>query len=83
MAFSSPAVALRWDRNNLILTRGTSQLLIKSDDIQALRGLKDAPAFNEYFQTKALVNREARRVFQAWERKDGELLQKLHKEILA
>lgn len=83
MTFSSPAVALRWEQNNLIMTRGQSQLLIKAEDIQNLRGMKDATEFSTYFQTKALVNREARRVFQAWERKDAELLPKLHKEILA
>lgn len=83
MPFSSPAVSLRWERNNLILSRGTSQLLIKAEDVQALRGLKEQAPFSEYFLNKALVNREARRVFQAWERKDAELLQKLHQEILA
>jgi hypothetical protein len=29
------------------------------------------------------VNREARRVFEAWERKDKDLLPKLHAEVLA
>lgn len=82
MAFTSSAVQLRWERNNLILSRGTSQLLIKAEDVQALRGLKEKAPFSDYFLTKALVNREARRVFQAWERKDAELLQKLHQEIL-
>lgn len=83
MAFSSSAVALRWDHNNLIMTRGQSQLLIKAEDIQALRSLKEVTEFKSYFETKALMNREARRVFQAWERKDAELLPKLHKEIIA
>lgn len=83
MAFTSSAVTLRWERNNLILTRGTSQLLIKAEDIQNLRGIKDQQPFSDYFLTKALVNREARRVFQAWERKDTALLQKLHQEIIS
>lgn len=83
MAFQSSAVALRWDHNNLVLTRGQSQLLIKSDDVLALRGTKDIAEFSQYFETKALVNREARRVFQAWQRKDSDLLPKLHKEIIA
>lgn len=83
MAFTSSAVALRWDQNNLIMSRGQSQLLIKAEDIMALRSLKEVTEFKTYFETKALVNREARRVFQAWERKDTELLPKLHKEIIA
>lgn len=81
MAFTSNAVQLNWDRNNLIISRGMSQLLIKAEDIQALRALTSSDEFKSYFLTKALVNREARRVFSSWERKDSNLLPKLHSEI--
>lgn len=81
--FESNAVTLQWNRNNLILARGSSQLLIKAEDVQALRGLTENKEFEEYFRTKALMNREARRVFEAWERKDKELLPKLHKEVIS
>ena len=40
-------------------------------------------SFEDCFLTKALANREARRVFKAWKRKDDELLKKLYKEIKA
>jgi hypothetical protein len=83
MAFSSTAVSIEWNRNNLILKRGDSVLLIDAEKVQTLRGLKDAGEFENFWRTTALQNREARRVFEAWERKDGELLPKLHKEVIA
>jgi hypothetical protein len=66
--FASTACSLEWNQNNLILKRGDSMLLIESEKVNELRTRKDSPAFEEYFRTTALVNREARRVFQAWER---------------
>lgn len=81
--FQSGAVNLQWNRNNLILSRGTSQLLIKAEDVQTLRSLSGEKEFEEFFRSKALVNREARRVFEAWERKDDALIPKLHKEVIS
>lgn len=81
--FTSNAVSLEWNQNNLVLRRGDSVLLIESDKVNELRTRKEAPSFEEYFRTIALVNREARRVFQAWERKDSQLLQKLYQEVLS
>jgi hypothetical protein len=83
MSFSSPAVSLEWNRNNLILKRGESMLLIDAEKVQSLRMLKESKEFEEFWRTQALQNREARRVFEAWERKDGELLSKVHKEVIA
>lgn len=81
--FTSNAVSLEWNQNNLVLRRGDSVLLIESDKVNELRTRKEAPSFEEYFRTTALVNREARRVFQAWERKDSQLLHKLYQEVLS
>ena len=81
MAFSSSVVSLEWRQNNLILSRGQSQLLIKAEDVQSLRACSEKESFEDYFRTKALVNREARRVFLSWERKDESLLAKLHEEV--
>lgn len=83
MAFNSSAVSLEWKMNNLILRRGTSVLMIEAANVQVLRTLKEKNDFNEFFKTKALVNREARRVFEAWERKDKDLLDKLFGEMNA
>lgn len=81
MTFSSPVVTLEWNRNNLILKRGESMLLIEANNVQTLRALKEKAEFQDFFRTKALVNREARRVFEAWERKDTALLEKLFLEM--
>jgi hypothetical protein len=83
MAFNSLAVSLEWKLNNLILRRGASVLMIEAANVQVLRTLKEKNEFNEFFRTKALVNREARRVFEAWERKDTGLLEKLFGEMNA
>jgi hypothetical protein len=81
MPFSSSAVQVEWNQNNFIMKRGDSILLIESEKVTQLRTLKDQPAFEEFFRNQALVNREARRVFQAWERKDNQLLNKIREEM--
>lgn len=83
MAFDSLAVSLEWKLNNMILKRGASVLMIEAANVQVLRTLKEKAEFNDFFRTKALVNREARRVFEAWERKDKDLLEKLYGEMNA
>ena len=83
MAFTSTAATLAWDHDKMILSRGSSQLLITLEHVRKLRDLKDFNDFSEYFKTTALVNRPARRVFEAWERKDSELLKKIQEEMLA
>ena len=83
MAFNSLAVSLEWQLNNMILRRGASVLMIEAANVQVLRTLKERNEFTEFFRTKALVNREARRVFEAWERKDKDLLDKLYGEMNA
>jgi hypothetical protein len=81
MAFSSVAVSLEWNMNNMVLRRGASALMIEAANVQILRTLKEKTEFNEFFRTKALVNREARRVFESWERKDKDLLEKIFGEV--
>ncbi|NBO39239.1 hypothetical protein EBU99_11720 [bacterium] len=83
MAFNSLAVSLEWKLNNMILRRGASVLMIEAANVQVLRTLKEKNEFSEFFRNKALVNREARRVFEAWERKDKDLLDKLFGEMNA
>lgn len=83
MSFVSDVVSLEWNRNNLILRRGSSALLIEAEKVQNLRTLKSKNEFSEFFLTQALVNREARRVFQSWERKDKDLMGKLFTEVTA
>lgn len=82
MVFSSSVINLEWNRNNLILRRGASSLVIDAEKVQSLRTQDTKEAFNEFFRTKALQNREARRVFESWERKDSELLSKIYSEMM-
>jgi hypothetical protein len=81
MTFSSTAVSLEWNRNNLILRRGASQILINVENVQSLRSQESEESFNQFLRTTALQNREARRVFSSWERKDDALLHKIYKEV--
>ena len=83
MAFESETVQLQWVRNNLVIKRGTTQLLIEADKVQNLRSQADEDGFSTYFMTTALVNRVARRTFQSWERKDPSLLKKLFQEVMS
>lgn len=83
MTFSSSVVSLEWNRNNLILKRGASSLVINAENVQSLRTQDNEADFIDFFRKKALENREARRVFEAWERKDKELLGKIYKEMIS
>ncbi len=83
MTFQSNAVSLEWNRNNLILKRGASNLVINAENVQSLRTQDNEDEFNKIFRTQALQNREARRVFEAWERKDNALLTKIYKEMMS
>ncbi len=81
--FASSAITLQWDRSNLILKRGQSSLVISPENVQELRTQSSRPEFDNIWLTKALQNREARRVFKAWERKDDQLLEKIYKEMMS
>jgi hypothetical protein len=83
MTFASSAVKLEWNQNNMILKRGQTVIMIDAEKVQNLRVLSDEQAFFDYWRTAALQNREARRVFEAWERKDSELIQKIKQEVLS
>lgn len=83
MSFTSSAINIEWNRNNLILKRGASTLVINAENVQSLRTQDSENDFVEFFRKKALENREARRVFEAWERKDKELLTKIYKEMIS
>ena len=82
MVFQSNVIELEWNRNHLVLKRGQSSLVIDPEKVQNLRIQSDMHAFSEYFLNTALVNREARRVFEAWKRKDPDLLAKIYKETV-
>ncbi len=81
MTFNSDSVTLQWFQNSVVLRRGQTNIQIVPDDTSTLRTLKDKEAFIAYFRATALKNREARRVFESWERKDSALLNKIFQEL--
>ncbi len=83
MTFQSDAVTLQWQQNNLILKRGESSLIINPENVSGLRTQENEEAFQTFFRTTALQNRQARRVFEAWEKKDNTLLKKIYQEMMS
>lgn len=49
--------------------------------VKELKGLAKARDFSQYFRTEALVNRPARKLFEAWLRKDETLWTRLYHTI--
>lgn len=63
-------VEVYYAQGAVVLRSKGSELLILPEYISHLQTLKDPEQFIEYFRAKALVNRPARKLFIAWERKD-------------
>jgi hypothetical protein len=67
----------------IVLRRSPSELLILAHHVTELKGKKTAKEFAEYFMGEALVNRPARKLFENWLRKDGELWRRLYQSVQA
>jgi hypothetical protein len=65
----------------IVLRARGSELLILADHVTALKKLKAAGDFSKYFLNEALVNRPARKLFEAWLRKDGSLWARIYKSV--
>jgi len=65
----------------LVLRARGSELLILADHVTELKKLKSAGDFSRYFLQEALVNRPARKLFEAWLRKDGSLWARIYKTV--
>lgn len=77
-----PVEILPFQENIILRARG-SELLIQSVHVRKLQDLKKPRDFSQYFREEALVNRPARKLFQAWLRKDGTLWPRLYKAVQA
>lgn len=64
----------------VLRARGT-EILILATHVEALRKLRETAPFTKYFLEEALLNRPARKLFQAWLRRDGGLWQRLYRTI--
>lgn len=68
-------------QGSIILRRGGSELLIQDHHVAELATMQSPRAFSDYFLREALVNRPARKLFEAWIRKDGGLWNRLYKTV--
>ena len=68
-------------QETLVLRARGSELLILPHHIRALKDLEKPKDFSHYFRAEALVNRPARKLFEAWLRKDHTLWPRLYKVV--
>ena len=69
-------------QNSLILRARGVELLVLSHHVQALKDKKETKEFSEYFLQKAMVNRSARKLFEAWLRKDTTLWRRIYHSVM-
>ncbi len=72
-------------QETIVLRARGSELLILPHHVQKLKEMAKPRDFSQYFRAEALVNRPARKLFEAWLRKDHtlwpRLYQTVHKEM--
>lgn len=72
-------------QETIVLRARGSELLILPIHVKELKALSKPRDFSQYFRSEALVNRPARKLFEAWLRKDDtlwpRLYQAVHKEM--
>lgn len=74
-------VEVHYSQGLVVLRAKSSELLILAEHVSALQGLTDPKEFSQYFMRQALVNRPARKLFEAWLRKDNSVWPRLFKTI--
>jgi len=68
-------------QDSVVLRARGSELLILPHHVTELKGKKTPRDFTTYFTGEALINRPARKLFEAWLRKDNTLWPRLYKTI--
>lgn len=68
-------------QETVVLRARGSELLILPQHVKNLKALTKSRDFSQYFRDEALVNRPARKLFEAWLRKDHTLWQRLYTTI--
>jgi hypothetical protein len=64
-----------------VLRARGSELLILPHHVRKLKGMTKPKDFSTYFHGEALVNRPARKLFEAWLRKDAGLWSRIYTVI--
>lgn len=68
-------------QDTLVLRARGSELFILPQHIVSLKATSDFRTFCEYFMAKALINRPARKLFEAWLRKDPGVWKRIFKTV--
>jgi hypothetical protein len=68
-------------QETIVLRARGSELLILPHHVKKLKDLTKSRDFSQYFRDEALVNRPARKLFEAWLRKDHSLWQRLYTTV--
>ncbi len=68
-------------QETVVLRARGSELLIVPQHVRKLKSLTKPQDFAAYFREEALVNRPARKLFEAWLRKDNSVWMRLYKKI--
>jgi hypothetical protein len=76
-----PVEVLAAPGGNLVLRARGSELLILTNHVAALRSRKEPRDFTTYFMGEALINRPARKLFEAWLRKDKGLWRRIYDTV--
>jgi len=69
-------------QNSLILRARGVELLVLSQHVVELKARKDTKEFADYFLKRAMVNRSARKLFEAWLRKDTTLWRRIYHSVM-
>ncbi len=69
-------------QNSLILRARGVELLVLSHHVTELKARKDTKEFADYFLKRAMVNRSARKLFEAWLRKDTTLWKRIYHSVM-
>lgn len=76
------AVELYAIQNSLVLRARGVELLVLPVHVEALKGLKESKAFSDYFLQTAMVNRAARKLYEAWLKKDATLWRRVYHSVM-
>ena len=69
-------------QNSLILRARGVELLVLPNHVVELKQRKETAEFADYFLKKAMVNRSARKLFEAWLRKDTSLWRRIYHSVM-
>lgn len=76
------AVELYAIQNALVLRARGVELLVLPVHVSELKKLSEPKQFSDYFLKKAMVNRSARKLFEAWVKKDQTLWKRIYHSVM-